>query len=239
MAFSSCLFHSAIPVKGIESVGKVRKGQRFSFPIRSYGAELCGQCAMKARVDSSRNWSFIGGSRVILKPKAARSLYRKNSGVYASWLSGSYIASSVFTLGTVAVIPFYTLMVLAPESELTKKSTESGIPYVVLGILYAYLLYLSWTPETLKLIYASKYWLPELPSIVKLFSREMTIASAWIHLLAVDLFAARVVFHDGLKNQIVTRHSVSLCFLFCPVGILSHVITKAMTRSTSSNIHKM
>lgn len=31
----------------------------------------------------------------------------------------------------------------------------------------------------------------QLPGIAKMFSSEMTLASAWIHLLAVDLFAAR------------------------------------------------
>nr|XP_023887432.1 protein ABA DEFICIENT 4, chloroplastic isoform X6 [Quercus suber] len=192
-----------------------------------------------------RDWSFLGGSKVISTPKVARcALYQKGSGVYASRcvddtstrdisevvLSGSQLASSVFSLGTVAVLPFYTLMVLAPNAELTKKSVESSIPYVVLGILYAYLLYLSWTPETLRMIFASKYLLPELPGIAKMFSSEMTLASAWIHLLVVDLFAARQVFHDGLENQIETRHSVSFCLLFCPIGILTHVITKALTR---------
>nr|XP_023887430.1 protein ABA DEFICIENT 4, chloroplastic isoform X5 [Quercus suber]XP_023887431.1 protein ABA DEFICIENT 4, chloroplastic isoform X5 [Quercus suber] len=206
-----------------------------------------------------RDWSFLGGSKVISTPKVARcALYQKGSGVFLlnsnfSWLtvgtratgcvddtstrdisevvlSGSQLASSVFSLGTVAVLPFYTLMVLAPNAELTKKSVESSIPYVVLGILYAYLLYLSWTPETLRMIFASKYLLPELPGIAKMFSSEMTLASAWIHLLVVDLFAARQVFHDGLENQIETRHSVSFCLLFCPIGILTHVITKALTR---------
>ena len=43
----------------------------------------------------------------------------------------------------------------------TKKSMESTIPYVVLGLSYAYLLYLSWTPDTIKQMFASKYWLPE------------------------------------------------------------------------------
>jgi hypothetical protein len=38
---------------------------------------------------------------------------------------------------------------------------ESNLPYVVLGVLYAYLLFLSWTPETVRLIFASKYLLPE------------------------------------------------------------------------------
>ncbi|OEL28605.1 Protein MAO HUZI 4, chloroplastic [Dichanthelium oligosanthes] len=143
-------------------------------------------------------------------------------------MTTSQIASAAFTLGTVAVLPFYTLMVVAPDANITKRTVESSAPYVALGLLYAYLLYLSWTPETLRAMFASKYWLPELPGIVRMFASEMTVASAWIHLLAVDLFAARQVYHDGLKNNIETRHSVSLCLLFCPVGILVHVATKVL-----------
>lgn len=106
---------------------------------------------------------------------------------------------------------------------------ESSAPYVPLGVLYACLLYLSWTPETMRLMFASEYWLPEvrktphfvqlmitshelLPGVIsdsvrrnvqlggiaKLFSNEMTLASAWIHLLAVDLFAARYPFQSFL-----------------------------------------
>uniref|UniRef100_A0A0A9D620 Protein MAO HUZI 4, chloroplastic n=1 Tax=Arundo donax TaxID=35708 RepID=A0A0A9D620_ARUDO len=145
-----------------------------------------------------------------------------------AWMTTSQIASSAFTWGTVAVLPFYTLMVVAPNANTTKRTVESSAPYVALGLLYAYLLYLSWTPETLRAMFASKYWLPELPGIVRMFASEMTVASAWIHLLAVDLFAARQVYHDGIKNNIETRHSVSLCLLFCPVGILAHVVTKVL-----------
>ncbi|KAL2247034.1 UNVERIFIED_CONTAM: Protein ABA DEFICIENT 4, chloroplastic, partial [Sesamum indicum] len=105
----------------------------------------------------------------------------------------SEIASRAFTLGTAAVLPFYTLMVVAPQAEL-------------------------------------------LPGIAKMFSSEMTLASAWIHLLVVDLFAARQVYYDGLQENIEIRHSVSLCLLFCPIGILSHFITKALT-SKEHRIH--
>ena len=35
-------------------------------------------------------------------------------------LTTSQIASSVFTLGTAAVLPFYTLMIFAPKAELVK-----------------------------------------------------------------------------------------------------------------------
>ncbi|KAJ4818159.1 abscisic acid (aba)-deficient 4 [Rhynchospora pubera] len=125
----------------------------------------------------------------------------------ASWISTSQIAGQAFTCGTAAVLPFYTLMVLAPNTKFTKRMMESTTPYVLLGILYAYLLYLSWTPETLRCMFASKYWLPEN-----------------FHLIF------RQVFHDGLKNNVETRHSVSLCLLFCPIGIVTHAVTEVLTK---------
>ncbi|KDP32954.1 hypothetical protein JCGZ_12985 [Jatropha curcas] len=245
MAFSSCLCLSQIPTK-IDYPRQIirwrpaveKGGSKFFFSLKSDSTELFGQRIARVEADLLNSWSFLGGSRITIQPKLARSIvYQKRSGVYASWLTSSQIASSVFTLGTAAVLPFYTLMVVAPKAELTRNSMESSIPYVVLALLYAYLLCLSWTPDTLRLMFASKYWLPELPGMAKMFSSEMTLASAWIHLLAVDLYAARQVFHDGLENEIETRHSVSLCLLFCPIGILTHVMTKALTKTARSTKH--
>ncbi|XP_008797811.1 protein MAO HUZI 4, chloroplastic-like [Phoenix dactylifera] len=187
--------------------------------------------ALGLRSKLGTQWSFVGGSRFVLRPKVSRIIYhRRGFSPSASGITTSQIASSAFTWGTVAVLPFYTLMVLAPNAKLTKRTMESSTPFVILGVLYAYLLHLSWTPDKLGSMFASKYWLPELPGIAKMFTNEMTLASAWIHLLAVDLFAARQVFHDGLKNKVETRHSVSLCLLSCPIGIATHAITKILTK---------
>ncbi|PPS00760.1 hypothetical protein GOBAR_AA19902 [Gossypium barbadense] len=149
-------------------------------------------------------------------------------------LPTSQIASSVFTLGTAAVLPFYTLMVFAPKSELTKKSMESSVPFIVLGLLYAYLLYLSWTPDTLKLMFASKYWLPEMYTIVNDDCKSLRF-----FLLSHRVLAIWQVFQDGLQNQIETRHSVSLCLLFCPIGIVTHFVTKAVAKTAADDRHKM
>ncbi|KAL1536913.1 Short-chain dehydrogenase/reductase aba4 [Salvia divinorum] len=181
--------------------------------------------------------NFLGGSRTISIPNpGTRAVLRKSSVVCASWLANSQIAASAFTWGTVAVLPCYTFMVVAPQADFTKKIVASSIPYVALATLYAYLLYLSWTPDTIRYMFASKYLLPELPGIAKMFSSEMTLASAWIHLLAVDLFAARQVYFDGLQDNVETRHSVSLCLLFCPIGILTHFITKAVSGKTQHGV---
>ncbi|KAL1818961.1 hypothetical protein ACET3Z_013830 [Daucus carota] len=240
MASLSCLCSPPLFLKNDESrlakkslLAYTGKDQITTYSIKSVETDPFSRHPHSIKRKSRTEWSFKGGSRVITGPNIQRfARYRKSCGVFALWLTNPQIASSAFTLGTAAVLPYYTLMVVAPKSKLTKKSIESGIPYVALGLLYGYLLYLSWTPDTMKLMFASEYWLPELSGIAKMFSSEMTLASAWIHLLAVDLFAARQVYHDGLENKIETRHSISLCLLFCPIGIISHVVTKALTKST-------
>lgn len=212
-----------------------RAEQQSLFPIKSLKTEIPFQrIAYKTR-KAGVEWSFIKGSRVVLRPQVERICSNpKGSFVSSALIASSQIASTAFTWGTVAVLPFYTLMVLAPRANLTKRLMDSNIPYGLLGILYGYLLYLSWTPETLRVIFATKYLLPELPGMTKMFANEMTMASAWIHLLAVDLFAARQVFHDGMKNNVETRHSVTLCLLFCPIGVLTHVITKVSKHLVSA-----
>ncbi|KAK3425954.1 protein ABA DEFICIENT 4, chloroplastic [Eucalyptus grandis] len=243
MGFSSCLCYahftplqigSSRLIKTTSDQNSIGAHQRSSFPLKSCHAELLGLHIPRAGDNIPREWSFARGSRIVTIPHSARFIRNQKAlGAHASWLPTSQIASSAFTWGTVAVLPFYTLMVVAPKAEVTKKSMKTGVPFIVLGLFYAYLLYLSWTPDTLKAMFSSKYYLPELPAIAKLFTNEMTVASGWIHLLAVDLFAARQVFHDGLENQIETRHSVSLCLLFCPIGIATHFVTKALSRRTS------
>ncbi|XVF31608.1 hypothetical protein REPUB_Repub17cG0005900 [Reevesia pubescens] len=243
--FSSCFVHPPLVSPKISHFGQpsnllhnVEVDQRFTSAPKRTTAHFGQQARVGAGLLGE--WSFARGTRLVITQKVSIFIHcRKRIEVHASWLTTSQIASSVFTLGTASVLPFYALMVFAPKAELTKKCMESSIPYIVLGLLYAYLLYLSWTPDTLRLMFASKYWLPELSGMAKMFSSEMTLASAWIHLLAVDLFAARQVFHDGLQNQIETRHSVSLCLLFCPIGIVTHFVTKEVARSAGNNRHGM
>ncbi|CAI9276589.1 unnamed protein product [Lactuca saligna] len=236
MAISSCLCHHQLALK-INLLTTASKHSKSTFALKPINTEFYGiHIGNKLR----NQWSFMRGSGAIIIPNESFNLRQNQSKLQVSCFASMQLASDAFTLGTAAVLPFYTLMVAAPKSELTKKCMRSSIPYVLLGVLYSYLLYLSWTPDTFRLMFASKYWLPELPGVAKMFSNEMTLASAWIHLLAVDLYAARQVYQDGLENEIETRHSVSLCLLFCPIGILVHAITKALIstfRESKSEIH--
>ncbi|KAM7278117.1 hypothetical protein ACFE04_005251 [Oxalis oulophora] len=238
MAFSSSFCHPQLLLKVHNGLTErprhiVGTGRRSDFATKSKSSDILGNQVSRVGTDTQKAWSFVGGRKLTVRPNTATTSgysYRKSSAIYASWMPSTQISSQVFTLATAAVLPFYSAMVFAPKAGLTKKFIESGIPYVILGLLYASMLYFSWTPDTLRIMFESKYWLPELAGIMKMFSRESTLISVWIHLLTIDLFAARQVFFDGLKHEVPTRHSISLCLLFCPIGVIVHVITKALTK---------
>eukprot|EP00891_Asterochloris_glomerata_P001238 jgi/Astpho2/1238/e_gw1.00023.74.1_t len=67
--------------------------------------------------------------------------------------------------------------------------------------------------------------------IASLFARADVTALSWLHLALMDAFAAREVFLDGLRHDVFTSHSVLLCFMFGPTGLLSHWLTKCITQA--------
>jgi len=133
-----------------------------------------------------------------------------------------------FLAATVAVVPLYTLMIAAPRATLTKRVMASPLPTLALAVLYTVLFVASWEPDTFRLIMNPDfYFLPQLDGIAVLFSRATALASAWVHLLCVDFYAATQVYHDSMKNDVPATHSLVLCMMCCPVGLLSHAATKA------------
>jgi hypothetical protein len=218
----------------------VRPRTRAQFQLASfssYNSSSRSTCQVLS-LSNSRNWSnekltwsgTFSSSSHLLRGPAQIGSPKQIRGLTSASLAGPTsveVAANLFQLATAFVIPFYTVMILAPRWEWTKKMMESELTYFILGAGYIYLLCLSWTPETVGLMFSSKYWLPELSGIARMFTSTLTVASAWLHLLAADLFAGRQIFLDGLKHNVETRHSLVLCLMMCPIGIFSHLVTKS------------
>lgn len=74
--------HLGQDIKLCRTVGK---GLNFRFPIRSKCADLYTQRILRSKASLSGDWSFKGGSRIFVKPKATRSVrYSKRSRLHAS-----------------------------------------------------------------------------------------------------------------------------------------------------------
>lgn len=109
---------------------------------------------------------------------------------------------------------------------------------VPLAIFYGVLLIRSWTDDTLALMMPGSLeeglrtgevqFIPKLSGISELLSQKAASASAWAHFMLVNLFVARHATLQSLKFDLPVAHTLALCLITGPLGLLSHVLTKSI-----------
>ncbi len=130
----------------------------------------------------------------------------------------------IFNFGNLFVLPFWALMVLVPNWDVTRKIMASYIPFVVLAALYVYCFVASLDPDKLE-----QFANPTLSVLADLFSDEKVMTTGWVHFLVMDLFVGRWIYLRGQEKRLFTRHSLAICLFAGPMGLLSHVITEWVT----------
>lgn len=146
--------------------------------------------------------------------------------------------NTVFDIVTVGVMPLYALMMWFPRAPLTKALMGSNM-FLFLGgsLLYAYMLvsyggYEIFKPlvESFQVHGVSAECSSRYLAIMADMLRDSKItAITWVHLLLMDLFQAKWVYHDALRHNVSSIHSLVLCFMVGPLGLLSHILTKKKT----------
>jgi Domain of unknown function (DUF4281) len=130
-----------------------------------------------------------------------------------------------FTGANVFVLPFWTLMILLPNWDWTRRVMTSLVPFIALALLYTGLFVTALTPES-----AQALSNPTLPVIAQFFSDQRAAATGWVHYLVMDLFVGRWIYWEGQRLGIWTSHSLALCFFAGPMGLLSHIVTSAIAQ---------
>jgi len=136
--------------------------------------------------------------------------------------------TDLFNVANLFVLPFWGLMILLPNWNVTRKVMESYLPFVVLASAYLYLFVTSITPEN-----AAALSNPQLADIARFFGNETAAATGWIHFLVMDLFVGRWIYWEGQKTGIWTIHSIALCLFAGPLGVLSHIFTYWISKAFS------
>ncbi|CAM9855362.1 unnamed protein product [Pylaiella littoralis] len=132
--------------------------------------------------------------------------------------------STLFYAENALILPLWVGMVVFPKEKLTKTVMASYLPVVAAAIIYSWLTYECFQNPVSLQGFASG--ITNLPGLTKGFGEEVSVATAWSHFLAEDLFLGRWVYLDGQKNKVFTKHSLLLCYFFGPVGLLSHLVTR-------------
>lgn len=128
--------------------------------------------------------------------------------------------SLLFNIANIYALPFWLLMIILPKWGITQKIMSSYLPFIPLAILYIYLFVGSLDPDSIE-----AFSNPTLPVLAQLFSKEPVMLTGWIHFIILDLFTGRYVYLEGREKGIFTVHSLILCFLAGPIGLLSHIVT--------------
>ncbi|BDA45445.1 probable protein ABA DEFICIENT 4, chloroplastic [Coccomyxa sp. Obi] len=140
---------------------------------------------------------------------------------------------AIFTAATVAVMPLYAVMISSPRSDLAQRLLRPAKFFVTVAALYVVLL-AAWLPHDVFRICGeiirSCRPLPDVWKLGAMFESAHITVLAWLHLLLLDLYQAREVWLDGLRGGVFTAHSLVFCFMFGPIGVLSHMMTKAAAR---------
>lgn len=101
-------------------------------------------------------------------------------------------------------------MIIWPEKELTKKVLGSYTPVVLAAVVYMWLTYECFQNPTSLQGFASG--ITNLPGLTKGFGEEVSVATAWSHFLAEDLFIVSV---GRVSHRVSNRVVACSCLRSC------------------------
>lgn len=140
-----------------------------------------------------------------------------------NWKLLMLLPELLFTIGNIAILPFWVLMILAPRWGWTERIMQSWWPVIVLAVLYVLsLLSSAFGGAGLDM---SQLTL-DVYGIAYLLGSPVGAATAWVHLIAFDLFVGRWVYLDSRpRNLPVWMVSITLFFVFMtgPFGLLLYL----------------
>jgi hypothetical protein len=117
-------------------------------------------------------------------------------------------------------IPFWTLMILFPKWPVTAR--VMGSVYLVLPFALSYAILVLFHLTDIK-----SFVPPNHEHVIDLLKHRYSDMLAWMHFVALDLFAGRWIYFDSRRqnfNVLVMAPILTLCFLLPPLGISLYLI---------------
>ncbi len=137
----------------------------------------------------------------------------------------------IFLLSNLVVLPFWGIMIIAPQWQTGRRIMSSVLVFVPLTLLYSWIV-LPMLPGLLPALAR-----PELSVITAMLNNPSGATVAWIHFLAFDLFVGRWQYHDAQQHHIpawMLRITLLCTFMAGPFGLLLYIIVRSrMLRSLS------
>ncbi|MDA9604089.1 ABA4-like family protein [Candidatus Pelagibacter sp.] len=125
------------------------------------------------------------------------------------------------------VLPFWFVLIVFPQSQISKFFITSIFPIFILCLAYIYLLYLAYL-DGYDFIQNFKLYL-SFGNIFNLFENQYFLILFWAHFLAMNLFCGGWIVKDSQMfgmNKILVSFPLIITYLIGPVGILLYWIIR-------------
>ena len=133
----------------------------------------------------------------------------------------AYITTeNIYLAANWGVIPFWLLLVFAPNHGLTNFLTQSIIVPLLLTVSYSYLSYNLYLENN---IFDGFELYSGIDGLYSMFANETLLLIFWLHFLAISLFAGAWIVRDARKYfipKIITIPSLILTYFSGPVGLV-------------------
>ena len=129
-------------------------------------------------------------------------------------------SENIYLVANWGVIPFWLLLIFAPNHSLTNFFVQSIIVPMLLAIGYIYLSYNLYLENN---IFDGFELYGGLDGLYSMFANESLLLIFWLHFLAISLFAGSWIIRDSKRYfipKIITIPSLILTYFTGPVGIL-------------------
>ena len=129
-------------------------------------------------------------------------------------------SENIYLAANWGVIPFWLLLIFAPNHSLTNFFAQSVIAPMLLAIGYLYLSYNLYSENN---IFDGFELYSGLDGLYSMFANESLLLIFWLHFLAISLFAGSWIVRDSKRYfvpKIITIPSLILTYFTGPVGIL-------------------
>ena len=140
--------------------------------------------------------------------------------------------STIFSLSSLTVMPFWILMIFLPDWGWTKRILSS--PWVAAGAAIIYVALV--LPQVSSILPAVIN--PDLNSISVLLGTPSGAAIAWVHFLAFDLFVGRWIYLDS-RAQCINPIAIAAILFFTlmlgPLGFFAYLITRLFVKQNKLN----
>jgi hypothetical protein len=129
-------------------------------------------------------------------------------------------SENIYLVANWGVIPFWLLLIFAPNHSLTNFFVQSIIVPTLLAVGYIYLSYNLYLENN---IFDGFELYGGLDGLYSMFANESLLLIFWLHFLAISLFAGSWIIRDSKRYfipKIITIPSLILTYFTGPVGIL-------------------